>query len=154
MTTEADPRVYFAAERTLLAWLRTAIAVIGLGFLIARFGVFLVMLRGQTEQTHQATASVIGTVFVFLGATMILGATWQHFQFSRTLSPQDRPQHYSMTFSLTVSALAASAAIILSAYLAMTTRPLLLSKPILDSAPPAAEVQDLSMFDDRGNRNR
>ena len=42
MDSESDPRVYFAAERTQLAWLRTGIAVIGLGFLVARFGVFLI----------------------------------------------------------------------------------------------------------------
>ncbi len=29
-----DPRVYFAAERTLLAWIRTGITTIGLGFVV------------------------------------------------------------------------------------------------------------------------
>jgi putative membrane protein len=35
-----DPRVYFAAERTLLAWIRTGLTVVGLGFVVARFGLF------------------------------------------------------------------------------------------------------------------
>jgi putative membrane protein len=36
-----DPRVYFAAERTLLAWVRTGLAMMGFGFVVARFGLFL-----------------------------------------------------------------------------------------------------------------
>ena len=31
-----DPRVYFAAERTLLAWIRTGLAMMGFGFVVAR----------------------------------------------------------------------------------------------------------------------
>jgi uncharacterized membrane protein YidH (DUF202 family) len=33
-----DPRVRFAAERTILAWMRTGLALMGFGFVIARFG--------------------------------------------------------------------------------------------------------------------
>jgi putative membrane protein len=36
-----DPRVYFAAERALLAWIRTGPAKMGFGFVVARFGLFL-----------------------------------------------------------------------------------------------------------------
>ncbi|MPZ77370.1 MAG: DUF202 domain-containing protein [Deltaproteobacteria bacterium] len=33
-----DPRVFFAADRTLLAWTRTGITLMGFGFVIERFG--------------------------------------------------------------------------------------------------------------------
>jgi uncharacterized membrane protein YidH (DUF202 family) len=38
-----DPRVFFAAERTLLAWTRTGITLMAFGFVIERFGLFLHM---------------------------------------------------------------------------------------------------------------
>ena len=41
MTSEPDPRVFFAAERTFLAWVRTGLALMGFGFVVARFGLFL-----------------------------------------------------------------------------------------------------------------
>ena len=34
-TGAGDPRVYFAAERTLLAWIRTGIGVMAFGFVVA-----------------------------------------------------------------------------------------------------------------------
>lgn len=38
---ERDPRVYFAIERTFLAWTRTGLALMTFGFVIARLGLFL-----------------------------------------------------------------------------------------------------------------
>ena len=38
---EQDPRIYLAAERTFLAWIRTGLGLMGVGFAVARFGLFL-----------------------------------------------------------------------------------------------------------------
>ena len=35
-----DPRVYLAAERTFLAWVRTSVSLMGFGFVIARFALW------------------------------------------------------------------------------------------------------------------
>ena len=36
-----SPSDYLAAERTFLAWIRTGLALMGFGFVVARFGLFL-----------------------------------------------------------------------------------------------------------------
>src|ERR1039457_708519 len=47
---EQDPRVYFAAERTFLAWIRTGLGLIGVVFAVAPFGLFLRgVLRERTR---------------------------------------------------------------------------------------------------------
>jgi len=102
-----DPRVYFAAERTLLAWVRTGITVIGLGFVVARFGLFLQILRHQEAVDTSPGSTAIGVGLVLLGSAAVAMAAWQHTQFCRNLRPQDRPReplpNWSVWFSATLS---------------------------------------------------
>jgi putative membrane protein len=56
-TPEQDPRIYFAAERTFLAWLRTGLALMGLGFVVARFGLFLREIAPTTSSQVPSAGS-------------------------------------------------------------------------------------------------
>lgn len=87
-----DPRVYFAAERTLLAWVRTGLAVIGLGFVVSRFGLFLEMLRRDPSPSANPVSIWIGVGLVILGSMSIGLGGWQHARFCRELGPEGRPQ--------------------------------------------------------------
>ncbi len=85
----ADPRVRFAAERTLLAWIRTAVAMMGFGFVVARFGLFLRVLAA-TRQAEPAKSTGmspwIGTGLVVLGVAMAVSAAWEHVRFLQRLA--------------------------------------------------------------------
>lgn len=85
MTAGGDPRVYFAGERTMLAWIRTGLAMMGFGFVVARFGLFLreiTMMRG--EPAGQGTGSLwAGTALVLLGVVVNIYAAIAHSRFRR-----------------------------------------------------------------------
>jgi putative membrane protein len=76
-----DPRVRFAAERTLLAWIRTGLALMGFGFVVARFGLFLREVAAIHEAAPQSHgwSSVIGIVLVVLGIAVTLLAASEHW---------------------------------------------------------------------------
>jgi putative membrane protein len=117
MSESNDPRVYFAAERTMLAWLRTGIAVIGVGFIVARFGLFLRIMRGGVTPLAPGVSTLLGVGFVALGAMGIAIAAWQFARFLKTLPPHDRPPHYWMTWALLYSAMVALLGLLLVVYL-------------------------------------
>jgi putative membrane protein len=65
---------HLANQRTFLAWLRTSVALIGLGFVVSRFGLFLRTLNlghGLSVTTQSSSyyslSSLVGTIMVILG---------------------------------------------------------------------------------------
>jgi putative membrane protein len=80
---ERDPRVYFAAERTFLAWIRTGLGLMGVGFAVARFGFFLRQLHASasTESARTNSLSVwSGVAIVVLGVLVNISAATEHFR--------------------------------------------------------------------------
>jgi putative membrane protein len=79
-TELARERSRQAADRTLMAWVRTALSLIGFGFGIANFRDILV--RSGIVQTAPARvnlALVFGLGFIALGTLGLLAATIQHW---------------------------------------------------------------------------
>jgi putative membrane protein len=90
-----DPRVLFAAERTLLAWSRTSLTLMGFGFLIERFGLFIKMLSiTSTPYAHRGMSFWVGIVFIVLGVGAALLANLQYRRVLSHLRPAGIPQGY------------------------------------------------------------
>lgn len=85
---EDDPRVYFAAERTFLAWIRTGLGLMGVGFAVSRFSLFLRELdAGQAHHSLHAAGLPRGSgiALVALGVLVNLTAAWRHIGLIREL---------------------------------------------------------------------
>lgn len=117
-----DPRVLFAAERTLLAWVRTSLTLMGLGFVVARFGVFLAAMRGLAAPSgHHGFSAWIGVAFVALATIVLVVALRQHVRFLRTLGPREVPAGYTTWLpTFTAAALAVTGGL-LALYLLLET---------------------------------
>jgi putative membrane protein len=88
---EQDPRVYFAAERTFLAWIRTGLALMGIGFAVSRFGLFLRQITAAESHlpANQHTTGISlwsGVALVALGVIVTLSSVLRHIQLVRELS--------------------------------------------------------------------
>ena len=98
-------REHQANERTFLAWLRTAIALIGFGFAIARFGLFLRQLQTAVTQkpavlNHNLVSSEnLGIGLAIVGIFTIALATWRYNRvFGQIESGNYRPNRLIIWF--------------------------------------------------------
>jgi putative membrane protein len=118
MSALNDPRVFFAAERTLLAWTRTSLTLMAFGFVVERFGLFIQMLLPQQSETLQRGLSFwIGLSFIILGAFASIAAVVQYRRFLRTLKPEEIPVSYLTHLGSWANLIVAILGVALSAYL-------------------------------------
>ncbi len=112
-----------ANERTFLAWVRTAIAVMAFGFLIERFDLFVRVAAPQVAQRQLGThgegfANWAGLVFIVIGIVTI-GIAWLRFsRTARDIDSQDEVaspgERFDLALALMIGLLGASLALYLS----------------------------------------
>jgi putative membrane protein len=67
-----------AADRTLLAWIRTSLAMISLGFAIERLGQAALMMDGRLANFSPLKSRVFGSALIMLGIAATLVGMWEH----------------------------------------------------------------------------
>jgi putative membrane protein len=115
-----------ANERTFLAWVRTAIAVMAFGFLVAKFDLFLKIAARSLVGDRQAVAmpsggfgGAAGVVLILAGTVMVALATVRFIHTSRTIDSAD-PGTDSARADLMLAGMMVALGIALVIYLAHT----------------------------------
>lgn len=134
-----DPRIYLAAERTLLAWIRTGIALMGFGLVVAKLRFFLEELRwvrGEALPTSSESANGSGLLLLALGVVVIGGAAWRHHRYLRNLDQLGPESPVPRRFPVVIAAVLVIAGILLALHLVRTSAELQATRP----KTPAASI--------------
>lgn len=121
--SQNDPRVYFAEQRTFLAWIRTGLALMGFGFVVARFGLFLRELTFRNSGSPQASSHTtgpsvwLGTALVIVGVVVNVSAVMTHIRQVKQLRSGEWIAGRISKTAVTLALLLSAAGIGLAVYL-------------------------------------
>lgn len=115
MSELKNPRVLFAAERTLLAWNRTSLSLIAFGFVVEKAGMLVQAVRPQAIHPDQLALSFyLGLAFIVLGALASLCSARQFCIVLHSLTPAEFPPGYAARWGLAVNLLVAVLGLLLA----------------------------------------
>ncbi|HKD61959.1 MAG TPA: DUF202 domain-containing protein [Terracidiphilus sp.] len=111
---------YLAAERTLLAWIRTGLALMGFGFVVARFGLFLrqiQLVNHEMPAQNFGPSLWFGTALIAAGVFVNVLAGYRHVNLVRGLEHGDLKEFHPKTPAVGVAFFLAIVGLAMSIYL-------------------------------------
>ena len=108
-----------ANDRTFLAWLRTSIALFGLGFVVAKVALFVDTDTGTLQS--QAVYTTVGSVMVLCGAALVVVGYLQHRRVARILAAAGEDDLPLSRWPQAVTAVAVVGAVFLALLIALSS---------------------------------
>jgi putative membrane protein len=119
---EADLRDYLAEERTFLAWIRTGLTLMGFGFVVARFGLFLEEIhiaQGGSGAPPQRFSLWFGTAFIAVGVATNLWSIRRHLRLVGELNRGRLADHRSSQQAVILALFLALVGVAMALYLTL-----------------------------------
>ena len=113
---------YLANERTFLAWIRTCIAIISLGFVIARFGVWLREFAARIDPKigvrNTSFSLLVGVAMMAFGSVLTILAAWRYHGINQAIDRGEFQADRGLVAIVTISV--ALLGVVMIAYLLLT----------------------------------
>jgi len=108
-----------ANERTYLAWIRTAVALVGLGFVVERFDLFVQYLGASTGagQPGDGLVRLAGLALILFGVVVLAVSTARYLRFKTLIAGTETREFSSSRTDLVLVAVVGLLGVMMSAYL-------------------------------------
>jgi len=120
LRTKATLSDYLAAERTFLAWIRTGLALMGFGFVVARFGLFLQQVQALNALSPQHSYGLslwFGTALIAAGVILNAFAGFHHLHLVQKLDSGEAPRNHPKAQTLVLALFLALVGLAMAIYL-------------------------------------
>jgi len=101
-TILADERTDLGVQRTLMAWIRTSISMIGFGFSIYKFFQYLPEEIAAGNIHRPQAPRNLGLTLIALGTLALAAAAWQHQIFLKEIGAARMRHPWSISFTVAI----------------------------------------------------